>query len=435
MNEPTTPTAGEPANPYRNSRSAYYALGILTLVYSFNFIDRQLLAILQESIKAELLLSDAQLGLLTGFAFAVFYVTAGLPIASWADRSNRRNIVSLSLFVWSFMTAISGLAQNYWQLLLARIGVGVGEAGGSPPSHSMISDIFPPQSRASALGFYSTGVSFGILFGFLFGGWLNEFFGWRVAFVVVGVPGILLALVVRMTLAEPIRGLNERRQVSDESVAMKTVVSLLWQRKSFRHMAMGAAMNAFAGYSVANWVASYMIRSFNMSTGELGTWLALIIGVGGAAGVFGSGVVADRLGRRDVRWYMWMPVIACGIAIPFQFGVYLATDAHFALIMAIVPAVLSNAYLGATIASVHNLVGLRMRALGSAILFFIINIVGLGAGPSSVGLLSDLLQPTYGTDSLRYALLILVPVALTWSGIHYLLAARYIREDLNRAPD
>ena len=435
MSEPTTPTAGEPANPYRTSRSAYYALGVLTLVYSFNFIDRQLLAILQESIKAELLLSDAQLGLLTGFAFAVFYVTAGLPIASWADRSNRRNIVSLSLFVWSFMTAISGLAQNYWQLLLARIGVGVGEAGGSPPSHSMISDIFPPQSRASALGFYSTGVSFGILFGFLFGGWLNEFFGWRVAFVVVGVPGILLALVVRMTLAEPIRGLNERRQVSDEGVAMKTVVSLLWQRKSFRHMAMGAAMNAFAGYSVANWVASYMIRSFNMSTGELGTWLALIIGVGGAAGVFGSGVVADRLGRRDVRWYMWMPVIACGIAIPFQFGVYLATGAHFALIMAIVPAVLSNAYLGATIASVHNLVGLRMRALGSAILFFIINIVGLGAGPSSVGLLSDLLQPTYGTDSLRYALLILVPVALTWSGIHYLLAARYIREDLDRAPD
>lgn len=435
MNEPTTPITGEPANPYRTSRSAYYALGVLTLVYSFNFIDRQLLAILQESIKAELLLSDAQLGLLTGFAFAVFYVTAGLPIASWADRSNRRNIVSLSLFVWSFMTAISGLAQNYWQLLLARIGVGVGEAGGSPPSHSMISDIFPPQSRASALGFYSTGVSFGILFGFLFGGWLNEFFGWRVAFVVVGVPGILLALVVRMTLAEPIRGLNERRQVSDEGVAMKTVVSLLWQRKSFRHMAMGAAMNAFAGYSVANWVASYMIRSFNMSTGELGTWLALIIGVGGAAGVFGSGVVADRLGRRDVRWYMWMPAIACGIAIPFQFGVYLATGAHVALVMAIVPAVLSNAYLGATIASVHNLVGLRMRALGSAILFFIINIVGLGAGPSSVGLLSDLLQPTYGTDSLRYALLILVPVALTWSGIHYLLAARYIREDLDRAPD
>ena len=200
MQDGSTPTGGaddqHPVNnPYQTPRAAYYALGTLTLVYSFNFIDRQLLAILQESIKADLLLSDAQLGLLTGFAFAVFYVTAGLPIASWADRGNRRNIVSLSLFVWSFMTAISGFAQNYWQLLLARIGVGVGEAGGSPPSHSMISDIFAPESRASALGFYSTGVSFGILFGFLFGGWLNEYFGWRVAFLIVGVPGVLLAFL------------------------------------------------------------------------------------------------------------------------------------------------------------------------------------------------------------------------------------------------
>lgn len=435
MTDTTDAAAADSTNPYRSHRSAYYALGVLTLVYSFNFIDRQLLAILQESIKAELLLSDAQLGLLTGFAFAIFYVTAGLPIASWADRSNRRNIVALSLFVWSFMTAISGFAQNYWQLLLARIGVGVGEAGGSPPSHSMISDIFSPQSRAGALGFYSTGISFGILFGFLFGGWLNEFFGWRTAFLVVGVPGIVLAVLVRLTLAEPVRGLNEQRAVQQKGVSMRSVVALLWSRRSFRHMAMGAAMNSFAGYSVANWVASYMIRSYQMPTGELGTWLALIIGVGGAVGVFGSGVIADRLGRRDDRWYMWMPAAACFIALPFQFGVYYAaTDPYFALTMAIVPAVLSNAYLAATIATVHGMVGLRMRALSSAILFFILNIVGLGAGPSSVGLVSDLLNPSYGVESLRYALLMLVPVALVWSGIHYLLAARHVREDLARAP-
>ena len=334
MQDGSTPTGGaddqHPVNnPYQTPRAAYYALGTLTLVYSFNFIDRQLLAILQESIKADLLLSDAQLGLLTGFAFAVFYVTAGLPIASWADRGNRRNIVSLSLFVWSFMTAISGFAQNYWQLLLARIGVGVGEAGGSPPSHSMISDIFAPESRASALGFYSTGVSFGILFGFLFGGWLNEYFGWRVAFLIVGVPGVLLAFLVRFTMAEPIRGLNEKRKVQAEGTSIRAVMALLWQRRSFRHMAMGAAMNAFAGYSVANWVASYMIRSYQMPTGELGTWLALVIGVGGAIGVFGSGVVADRLGKRDKRWYMWMPAVACVIAFPFQFGIYFATEPLF----------------------------------------------------------------------------------------------------------
>ena len=228
---------GVAANPYASPKTAYYALGLLTVVYSFNFIDRQLLAILQESIKADLSLSDSQLGLLTGFAFAVFYVTAGIPIARWADHSNRRNIVALALFLWSFMTALSGLAQNYIQLLLARIGVGVGEAGGSPPSHSIISDIFPAGKRASALGFYSTGVSFGILFGFLFGGWLNEFFGWRVAFFVVGAPGIALALLVRHSLREPLRGMAEQRTVSSEAVTIRQVITLLWSRLSFRHLA------------------------------------------------------------------------------------------------------------------------------------------------------------------------------------------------------
>ncbi len=226
-------------NPYESARARNYALGLLTLVYAFNFIDRQLLAILQESIKLELSLSDSQLGLLTGFAFAVFYVTAGIPIARWADRANRRNIVAISVGLWSLMTAVSGAVQNYAQLLVARIGVGVGEAGGSPPSHSIISDIFPPNRRATAISFYSTGVNLGILFGFLLGGWLNEYFGWRVAFVVVGVPGLLLAIIVRWTLAEPIRGLTEQRQVSDQQHSFLDVVSLLWSRVSFRHIAMG----------------------------------------------------------------------------------------------------------------------------------------------------------------------------------------------------
>ena len=197
----------EPENPYASTARRNYVLVVLTLVYTFNFVDRQLLSILQEAIKLDLSLSDAQLGLLTGFAFAMFYVTAGIPIARLADRSNRRNIVAVSVGLWSFMTAISGFVQNYLQLLLARVGVGVGEAGGSPPSHSIVSDIFPKKQRASALAFYSTGVNLGILFGFLFGGWLNEFFGWRVAFMVVGVPGIMLAILVRTTVREPVRGL------------------------------------------------------------------------------------------------------------------------------------------------------------------------------------------------------------------------------------
>ncbi|MDG1654196.1 MAG: MFS transporter [Luminiphilus sp.] len=422
-------------NPYASSRTGYYALCILTIVYSINFIDRQLLSILQESIKADLMLSDAQLGLLTGFAFAVFYTFAGLPIASLADRSNRRNIVAVSLTVWSGMTALSGMAQNYGQLLAARVGVGIGEAGGSPPSHSMISDIFPPEKRASAIGFYSTGISIGILFGFLFGGWLNEFFGWRVAFFVVGVPGVLIAIVLKLTVPEPIRGLTENRASAGENPSMLSVLKLLLSRPSFMLMALGAAMNAFAGYSSSNWIASFMIRTHQMPTGELGTWLALIIGVGGAIGVFSSGVLADKLGKRDKRWYMWVAVCACAISIPFQISMFLVDSPYTALLLLIVPAILSNAYLGATIACVHSMVGLKMRAVSSALLFFILNMIGLGLGPTSIGLLSDVLADQHGVDSLGYAMMYIIPSAMFISGIFYLLASRYIRDDLAKAPD
>ena len=422
-------------NPYASTKAAYYALGILTIVYSINFIDRQLLSILQESIKADLMLSDAQLGLLTGFAFALFYTFAGLPIASLADRSNRRNIVAISLTIWSGMTAISGLAQNYWQLLAARVGVGIGEAGGSPPSHSMISDIFPPEKRASAIGFYSTGISIGILFGFLFGGWLNEFFGWRVAFFVVGIPGVLLALVLYLTVPEPIRGLAENRASTGDNPSMMTVFKVLLSRRSFLFMALGAAMNAFAGYSTANWVASFMIRTHQMPTGELGTWLALIIGLGGAIGVFGSGVLADNLGKKDKRWYMWVPVYAAAISVPFQIATYWVDGPYAALMCMTIPSILANAYLGATIASVHGMVGLRMRAVASALLFFILNIIGLGMGPTTVGLVSDSLVDQHDVDSLRYAMMYIVPSSMFISGALYVLASRYIREDLANAPD
>ncbi len=426
---------GPVENPYESRRASYYTLSILTIVYAFNFIDRQLLAILQEAIKADLSLSDSQLGLLTGFAFAVFYVTAGIPIARWADRSNRRNIVALSLFIWSFMTAISGLVQNYLQLLLARIGVGIGEAGGSPPSHSIISDIFPAEKRAGAIGFYSTGINIGILFGFLAGGWLNEFFGWRVAFLVVGAPGILLAVLVRWTIAEPVRGLAEKKQASAAQVPFKSVLELLWSRRSFRLMAAGAALNAFAGYSTANWTASFMIRSHGMSTGELGTWLAMIMGVCGAIGVFLGGVLADRLAVRDQRWYMWLTACTCLVPVPFMVFVYLVDSAYVALTLSIVPGLMFNVYVANSIACTHGLVGLRMRATASAILFFILNIFGLGAGPWSVGLLSDFLEPSLGVESLRYAMLYLLPISMSLSGICFILASRYLRQDLADAPE
>ena len=428
-------TSSTPDNPYASGKKKYYVLGLLTIVYSFNFIDRQLLAILQEAIKADLSLSDGQLGLLTGFAFAVFYVTAGIPIARWADRSNRSRIIAASLFIWSFMTALSGAAQNYLQLLLARIGVGVGEAGGSPPSHSIISDIFPPTSRATALGFYSTGVSFGILFGFLLGGWLNEFFGWRIAFAVVGIPGVLLAIVVWMTLPEPIRGLSEKKQATDDQPTFMEVLGLLWSRLSFRHMAAGAALNAFASYSSSNWSASFMIRTHGMTTGELGTYLAMIMGFGGAIGVFFGGYIADRLSPRDKRWYVWVPSITGFLSVPFIAATYMVDNAYVALACMVIPGVMANVYLGNAIATTHSLVGLRMRALSSAVLFFILNMIGLGLGPWTVGLLSDFLASTHGTESLRNAMFYLLPIVSLWSATHFFLAGRTLRADLAAAPN
>ncbi|REL33895.1 spinster family MFS transporter [Thalassotalea euphylliae] len=432
----SNPVITSTSTAYATQSQKYYALVLLTIVYSFNFIDRQLLSILQEGIKADLGLSDGQLGLLTGFSFALFYVLAGIPIAKWADSGNRRNIISIALFVWSFMTAISGFVQNYFQLLLARIGVGVGEAGCSPPSHSIISDIFPREARAGAIGFYSTGVNIGILFGFLLGGWLNEVFGWRTAFLVVGAPGIILAIVVRFTLKEPIRGLSENKVTAQEAApSFKQTLKLLLSRSSFVHLAIGSALTAFVSYGFVNWAASFMIRSYGISTTELGAWLALIIGVGGAVGVFGGGVLADKLAKKDPRWYAWLPALAAFIGLPFLVLFCLADDKHMALSSLVIPAMMGNLFLGCVVATTHSLVGLKMRAMSSAIFFLIINIIGLGLGPSSIGLLSDFLAPTYGADSLRYAMLYILPIVSFWSVCHFIYGARSLKEDLENAPE
>lgn len=406
-----------------------YALSVLVVVYTFNFIDRQILSILLEPIKLELGLSDTALGLLTGFAFALFYATLGIPIARYADKSNRRNLIALALAIWSAMTALSGLAQNFWQLLAARIGVGVGEAGCSPPAHSMIADYFPAENRATALGIYSLGIPVGILFGFLAGGWLNEFFGWRVAFFVVGIPGLLLAVLVRYSLREPPRGMAEGRTDPGEQPGVMETFRFMWRKKSFRHLAFGGALTAFVGYGVVTWVPSFLIRSHGMETGEIGTWLGLILGIPGGIGIAAGGWMADKLGARDTRWYLWVVTVALLLGVPFAFGVYLSDSALAALLFLIVPVALGNFYQATTFSQTQGLATLRMRAVAAAVLLFILNIIGLGAGPQAVGIVSDLLNPTYGQDSLRYSLLIFSFVNI-WSAYHYYVAGKYLAEEL-----
>lgn len=419
------------SDKYCSRKYRYYALSMLMTAYMFNFIDRQIISILQEPIKQELSLSDTQLGLLTGVAFAIFYVLMGLPIARLADKGSRRNIIAVSIAVWSFFTAICGMTANFFQLLAARIGVGVGEAGCSPPSHSMISDIFPASERGTALGVYNMGVNFGILIGFLVGGWLNEFFGWRMAFFAVAIPGLVLAVIVRMTVAEPKRIINNRPDDKKADLpSIKEVLRHLLTLHTFRHVAIATGMLAFAGYGLLNWLPSFFIRIHGLGTGTVGTWFALTLGVGGAIGTFAGGWLADRLGRKDLRWYLWIVIIATVLAVPLIIATLSVESSFIALLCNIYPGAVLALYLAPLIAVTHGLVDNRMRALSSAILFLVLNLLGLGLGPLVIGLMSDLLAPVYAVESLRYAMLITIPVVSIWGCVHLLLASKHIRREM-----
>jgi MFS family permease len=410
-----------------------YALGLLCVVYVVNFVDRQVLAILLQSIKTDLGLTDLQLGLLSGTAFGLFYATLGIPIARLADRSSRKGVIAVCTAIWSAMTALCGTASGFASLLLYRVGVGIGEAGGSPPAHSLISDYFPPARRATALGIFSLGVPFGILVGFLAGGWLDQTLGWRQAFIVVGLPGLAVAALAALTLREPPRGHSEGL-TSDAHNAPSTaqVVRFLWRMRSFRHLSLGSALYAFVGYSVTNWSPSFLARSHGMESGEIGTALAFIIGIGGGAGIYLGGVLADRLSIRDPLGRIRVPAIAQFLSLPFGFIIYTTDDTTLALALFTIPAFLGLMYQGPAFAVTQSLATPKMRATAAAILLFVINIIGLAVGPALTGALSDALEPAFGEDSLRYALL-LVSLVLGWSGFHFYRAGKTLVADLEVA--
>ena len=415
-----------PSRAYRN-----YALGLLLVVYVVNFIDRSILSILNQSIKESLGVSDTAMGFLGGVAFALFYTFLGIPIARMADRGSRKTILAVCLALWSAMTALCGMAGSFVQLLFARIGVAVGEAGGSPPSHSMISDLFPPSQRATAFGIYALGIPIGTMLGYLFGGWINEAFNWRVAFFVVGVPGILLALIVQFTLKEPRRGAFDRDAKANEAVPeFRTVLSFLWRLKSFRYVSLGAALHAFVFYGVGFWLPAMFYRSHGMDTKVMGQALFLI-GFAGMAGTFLGGYLTDKLGARDFRWYVWSPAVTTIISVPFCVYTYLSSDTSMALWVYAIPYFLLASYLGPTFSVAQTLVGSRMRATASSILIFVISLIGIGIGPQFVGIASDVLNAHtgLGNDALRWALIAIL-VFNVLSAVLYMLAARTIRGDL-----
>jgi MFS family permease len=424
----------------------HYVVWLLFVVYVLNFLDRQILTILIQPIKQEFQFSDTQLGLLGGLAFAFLYSTLGIPIARWADRSSRVNIISIALFVWSLFTAATGLARSFTQLFTARVLVGIGEAGLSPPAYSLLSDYFPPERRARAIAIYSMGINGGVFLGFLLGGTIAQAYGWRAAFYVVGLPGCLLAILVRTTLREPPRGFSEPggRPKAAQPPPLGEVFRDLWAKRSFPHLALAAALHAFVGYGVGGFVPAFLMRSHGMDVREVGQWLAFISALGGAAGTYLGGYLADRLAVRtgDRRHYLWVPGISTLINVPTAMLVYMLPDKYAVLWLMFPTGAIGAMYLGPTFSTTQSLVGVRERALAGAILLFVINMIGLGLGPMLTGMLSDWFKASLTADGmaeakataegLRYALIVMVCVNL-WSAFHYMVGARTLRADLDAA--
>lgn len=412
--------------PAISANARRYALFLLFCAYVLNYVDRQVITLLQEPIKQDLGLTDTQLGLMTGISFALFYATLGVPIARYADSHSRKKIIAVAMALWSGMTALCGTAGNFITLLLYRVGVGVGEAGLTPPAHSLISDYYEPKRRAAALAIYSAAGTVGLAVGSYGAGWISQHYGWRAAVVAVGLPGILLALLVWLTLKEPPRG-----QFDDPAVAAPPKMGLLaglatlGRNPAFTFLALGCAFHTFVSYGQGNWTPSFFIRVHEMSIVEFATWNAILSIGPGLLGMAGSGYVADWLARTRPQARMEVAMASIVLIIPFEIGACLVTDTGAALALFAGSFFFGGAYLGPSIAAAHGLFPAGMRASASAIIMLGVNLIGFGLGPLATGAFSDHWS-AMGVDSLRYAMVAIVPAQLLAIGF-FMLAMRHDR--------
>ncbi len=433
MSQTTSPGGASGIGGLITPQYRRYALFMLVVVYTSSFVDRQIMGVLLEPIKNDLLLSDTQMGFMTGLAFALFYATLGMPVAFLADRINRRNIIAIAVAIWSLMTALGGFAIGFWTLAAARIGVGVGEAGASPPAHSMIADLYPEKERAGALGIYSLGIYFGVMIGFLVGAYVAQYYGWRAAFFVVGLPGLIIAVLVRYTMIEPQRGAADGLEPQDPEpidwsqmwVEILAGFKHLLSDPVSRNVIFGIMLVAFVGYGGTTWIAAFFIRSHGMSLLEVGTYLAFAIGIFGGLGAYLGGRLSDWAAQKHIAGGMWVVAFGMVAAAPLVVWFFLESNLTVALIVYLPTLVLGAFYLGPSFATIQTRAPIKMRALCSAIMLFIVNLVGMGLGPQAVGILSDVFAADYGQDSLRYSLLVL-SFAAVWGGWHYYLAGRHL---------
>jgi len=411
-----------------------YALFVLAAVYALSVLDRQIVAILLQPIKLELRLTDTQLGFLSGIAFAIFYTLLGLPLARVADTHSRRRLIAVSLAIFSIMTALCGVVGSFGQLLLLRICVGVGEAGTTPASTSMIADLYSERSRGIAMALFTIGGITGSFLGFAAGGVIAHLLGWRATFMLVGVPGVILAFLVAATLQDAQRRYPEQH-VSEANVPRTVeVLQFLWRQRAFRHLTCGMALVLFSGYAFQTWLPAYFQRSYGMSILQTGLAMGSLIGGFSAAGILASGLLSDRLMTADIRWQSWIVAVSAVVMLPFYIATLLVHDSRVAFAAYAIPALLGAFYQAPSLALVQGLAPPQMRATAIAVVLFVANIVGIGMGPQLVGIVSDHLQSHMGAESLRYSLLISTAV-LPWAAAHFYRAAKYLAGDIARARD
>lgn len=414
-----------------------FVLWLLTLAYIFSFIDRQIIGALSPSIKADLGFEDWQLGLLKGFGFALLYTTVGIPVAWLADRFSRKRIVAFSVALWSFFTALTGMAGSFITMLLARTGVGIGEAGGSPPSHSIISDLYPKEQRASALGVYSLGIPIGIAFSYILAGILVETLGWRGTLVALGVAGVVLAMIIALVVKEPKRGQMEGEDIQLKPVGIIESITTLAKIPSWWAMCMGIAWVSFGGYAVGNWGIDYIVRFLPDFAPGLGNgnfrWLMLMLGVihlvGYGAGTYFGALITEKLAQKNISAYGWMPGIVLVVGVPALIAAFWVDDIVLHLVLLTVYLIAAGVYLGPSFAAAQTLAPINMRAMSTALFFLILNLIALGGGPTYVGFVSSLLTEQYGeTHALRLSITSLV-VPYIVSIIAFMVAARTLPKD------
>lgn len=408
-----------------------YALAALTSVYMLNLVDRGLIMLLLQPIKEDLLLSDTQLGMLTGIAFGLFYATLGLPIARWADRGNRVTITSLAIGLWGLTVMACLFVTSFLQLVVARMAAAVGESGCKPPTYSLVGDYYSaPAERTRAMAIYLTGNPLSSLVSFVIGGWLAELYGWRMTFFIMGIPGLLLAVLVKMTVVEPRTRTEFARQHPQGAVpSTGEVLRTLWRQPSFRHLSIALTLLYAMCSGLAPWYAAFLMRSHGMSTAELGVWLGLIFSLAGLAGVLMGGYAASRWFGSNERGQMRMSAIAIVAVVPC-FVAFLTLPHKYQALFSLIPLMMIfSFFLGPTYTLMQRLVVDEMRATMMATVMLLANLVGFGVGPQLVGILSDLLAPSLGTDALRYAMLIMSLVGL-WAAVHFWIVSNNVQRDL-----